>query len=139
VGLSQVSLGYVRSFSPSYLGSFYQRDRVYLNSVYFFAQRFVLSLGGGYSHISRPDAFFPGPAPQELQFAAASDNRVDGQLFFEYRPGAAVGINMTLRADVALNAVAVKVAPGNDPTGNNLYDDIQFARYQAFLGLRWFL
>jgi len=132
VGLSQVSLGYVRSFSPSYLGSFYGRDRLYLSSIYFFAQRFVLSLSGGYSHLSRPESFFPGG---ERQYAGGADNRVDGQLFFEYRPGAAVGINMTLRADVALNAVAVKVNPGADTT----YDDIQFARYQAFLGLRWFL
>jgi hypothetical protein len=141
VGLSQVSLGYVRSFSPSYLGSFYQRDRVYLNTIYFFAQRFVLSLSGGYNHISRPESFFPVSSQptwtdvERLQYVGGADNRVDGAMFFEYRPSASVGINLTLRADVALNEVAVKIVPSE----TSPYDDIKFARYQAFIGLRWFL
>lgn len=133
VGLSQVSAGYVRSFSPSYLGSFYQRDRVYANMTYFFAQRFILVLSGGFNHITRPQAFFPGG--NELQYIGGADNRVDGQLFFEYRPGVAVGINTTLRADVALNDIAVREAP----SPNTSYDDVKFSRYQAFLGVRWFL
>jgi hypothetical protein len=134
VGLSQISAGYVRSFSPSYLGSFYQRDRVYANAIYFFAQRFVLTLSGGFNHLSRPEAFFPGAAPQELQYIGGSDNRLDGQIFAEYRPGASIGINVTLRADVGLSEFAVKEAPGGAS-----YDDIRFSRYQAYLGLRWFL
>jgi hypothetical protein len=100
--------------------------------MYFFAQRFVLSVTGGFNHLTRPEAFFPGG---ELQFIGGTDNRVDGQLFLEYRISASVGINTTFRADVALSEFAVKEAPGP----GSLYDDIQYSRYQAYLGMRWFL
>src|SRR5262249_16882369 len=53
LGLSSVSLGYTRNFANAYLGDYYQRDRGYLSMVYFFGERVVLSVAGGFSHISR--------------------------------------------------------------------------------------
>jgi len=138
VGLSSVSLGYRRSFSPSYLGQYYQRDRGYLNTTYFFAQQFVLALSGGVSRIGRPPSYFPGaptnPGPQDIQFGGGGEARVDALAFLEYRPGPSVGINATFRYDAELTSRLINL----DPTGAT-QDQLKFDRYQVFLGVRWFL
>jgi hypothetical protein len=131
VGLSEIDLGYVRNFAPSYLGSWYQRDRGYLTGTYFFAQRFVLVLAGGINHITRPESFF---ATGVEQYAGGAENRVDASAFFEYRPGPSVGINATLRYDALLDNISILTSQGG-----NVYDDLKFNRYQALVGVRWFL
>jgi hypothetical protein len=141
VGLSSVALGYTRSFGPSYLGTYYQRDRGYLNTVYFFAERFVLSLAGGLSHITRPPTFFDANnfAGSDLQAPESEENRVDALAFLEYRLGPTVGINATFRYDAELEhrvyALGPQAAAGQLVQG----DDLKFNRYQALLGVRWFL
>jgi hypothetical protein len=133
VGLSSVALGYTRSFGPSYLGTFYQRDRGYLNTVYFFGERFVLSLAGGLSHITRPPTWF-GDTPPTPQAPQSEENRVDATAFLEYRVAATVGINTTFRYDAELDHRVYQLAPGGPGA-----DDLKFNRYQVYLGVRWFL
>ncbi|HVW29010.1 MAG TPA: hypothetical protein VG710_08430 [Opitutus sp.] len=139
VGLSSVALGYTRSFGPSYLGTYFQQDRGYLNTVYFFGQRFVASLAGGLSHVTRPASFFANvpatAAPgQDVQSPGSGENRVDGVAFLEYRLSTSVGVNTTFRYDAELDHRVYQIAFGS-PTG----DDLKFNRYQILLGARWFL
>jgi hypothetical protein len=107
------------------------RDRGYLAATYFFAQRFVLALTGGISHVSFPPAQFANGDPQTNGIDQA---RVDAMAFLEYRPGPMVGINATFRYDAELTDVTVPLNPANASA-----DQLQFSRYQAFLGVRWFL
>jgi hypothetical protein len=132
VGLSSVALGYTRNFGASYLGTYYQRDRGYLNTAYFFGERFVLSLAGGLSHITRPRTFF---SDNTQQAPSSSENRIDATAFLEYRITASVGINTTFRYDGELEHRVYALGPGNNPAG----DDLKFDRYQVYLGARWFL
>lgn len=131
VGLSAVSAGYHRYWGISYLGEYYQRDRGYAKIVYFFAQKFVLLLTGGLSHITRPPAYFPNG---QVQYGGGGENRVDLSTFLEYRVGRAFGINLTYRYDAELTNVVIPDAPGA-ATG----DQLKFSRHQVFLGARWFL
>jgi hypothetical protein len=133
VGLSSVALGYTRSFAPSYLGTYFQRDRGYVNMAYFFAERFVLSVGGGLSHISRPPTWFENG---QQQAPSSEENRVDAVVFLEYRVARSVGINTTFRYDSELNHRVYAFAPGGAGGGG---DDLFFNRYQVYLGVRWFL
>jgi hypothetical protein len=134
VGLSSVALGYTRNFGTSYLGTYFQRDRGYLNMAYFFAQHFVLSLAGGFSHITRPATFF---ADGTEQAPDSGENRIDATAFLEYRVTSTVGINTTFRYDGELEHKVYPLGPaGTPPPGG---DDLKFDRYQAYLGVRWFL
>lgn len=121
-GLSAVAVGYTRNFAISYLGDYYQSDRGYGNITYFVGERFVLTLGGGISHITRPPATIG-----TIAFNPGSENRVDATAFLEYRPGESFGINATFRYDTELNDVIIGT------------DNLKFSRYQGFLGVRWFL
>ena len=134
VGISSVSAGYIRSFSTSYLGDFYQRDRGYLTGVYMFGQHWVLALSGGLSHITRPPTYF---ADGSLQSNGTEENRVDATSFLEYRLGT-IGINSTVRYSAELDGVRYNMAP---PVAGaaTLVDDLSFQRWQVFLGVRWFL
>jgi hypothetical protein len=144
VGLSSVSLGFRRSFTSAYLGQYMARDRGYLTGTYFFAQRFVLALTGGISHVSFPPSYFADGTPQMPN--GIDEARVDAMAFLEYRPGSMFGINATFRYDAELTDVSVPLnqVAGASPTGrvanpNGQVDELQFSRYQAFLGVRWFL
>jgi hypothetical protein len=134
VGLSSVAAGYTRNIGQSYLGTYYQRDRGYLNGTYFFGEKFVLALAGGFSHITRPATYFNTGAVQLP--GGTVENRVDALAFLEYRLSPTVGANLTFRYDAELSNVAVPLDPGNPAQAA---DQLQFSRYQAYLGLRWFL
>jgi hypothetical protein len=68
------------------------------------------------------------------------ENRVDAMAFLEYRIGPAVGINTTFRYDAELNSVFIPAAPQAPPPAPPVRgDDLQFSRYQVYLGVRWFL
>jgi hypothetical protein len=143
VGLSAVAIGYTRNFGASYLGTYFQRDRGYLNTTYFFGQRFVLNVSGGLSHITRPASFFeivPPATEPAVQSPGSEENRVDATAFLEYRISGTVGINTTFRYDTMLEhhvyAFAPPPSPAGMPPGG---DDLYFHRYQVYLGVRWFL
>ncbi|HEX7669895.1 MAG TPA: hypothetical protein VF395_09940, partial [Polyangiaceae bacterium] len=87
-------------------------------------EQFVLTLGGGLSHITRPPV---SDALGNPVYAGGGENRIDATAFLEYRPGDSFGINLTFRYDSELNQVVIA------------NDNLQFSRYQGFLGVRWFL
>lgn len=123
VGLSTVSLGYSRDMTNSYVNTFYTRDRVYASLNYLLGANFVTSLQAGYSYYTFP----PG------EFQAFSQSRIDAKLFAEYRFTPTVGLNATIRYDVNESDDLEPIAMGVSP------EDLDFVRWQAYIGLRWFM
>jgi hypothetical protein len=132
VGLSVIGVGYTRDISPSYLADYYRRDRVYLKSSYFVGGRFLVDLQGGYSRISHPPFSLRG-----TPFPSKAEDRVDAQLFTEYRTSDSVGLNATLRYDASLTHVNLVFPPNAATRGYT--DDLAFSRFQVWLGVRWFM
>lgn len=130
-GISSVAVGYSREMSNSYLNSFYTRDRGYLGFSYFLGNAFVASLRGGFSHYS---------FPQGARFQAFSQNRVDAGLFAEYRLSNTIGLNGSVRYDTTMSDDLRVRDTSIDPDERAaLEEDLDFVRWQAFIGLRWFM
>lgn len=128
--LSQIGLGYTRDFTNSYFGSYYQRDRGYLNLSYFFAGRVLVALEGGVSRVFFPPLYFPNGVVRSGSFA---EMRIDSSLFAEYRIASSLGVNATLTYDMN-NSKAVFTS-----YGSAVRDDLSWNRFTAFLGFRWFM
>jgi len=120
-GLSSIALGYQRSFNNSYLGSFYQRDRGYLNFDMFLVGAVAAGLQFGVSRVAFPDVVEAGQAT----VPAFSQLRIDGSLFAEYRFTDTLAANATFLYDQV-----------NSPIVAN--DDLRYSRWQAFVGARIF-
>jgi hypothetical protein len=132
VGLSVIGVGYTRDVSSSYLADYFRRDRVYLKSSYFVGGRFLVDLQGGYSRISHPPFYMRGQS-----FTSKAEDRVDAQLFTEYRTSDSLGINATLRYDASLTHVQLDFQQSAATKGYT--DDLAFSRFQVWLGVRWFM
>jgi hypothetical protein len=122
-GLSSVALGYSRSFNNAYLGSFYQQDRGYLNFDMFLLGSVAAGLQFGVSHVAFPENRQASGAPINDSF---SQWRVDARAFGEYRFTETWAANLTFLYD-KVNSPAV------------LDDELEYDRWQAYLGVRWFL
>lgn len=123
-GLSSIAAGYIRSFSNSYLGSFYIRDRGYATFEYFLGGVFMTSITGGISHVS-----FPTVGDQ----ASFSQNRFDVKVYGEYRTSDVFAVNASVMYDqVLMPDGRVQVVEGGTE------EDLEFSRFQAYLGARLF-
>ena len=122
-GLSSVALGYNRSFSNAYLGSFYQRDRGYLDFDMFVLGAVAAGVQFGVSHVAFPES---RQANGDLNNESFSQLRLDGRAFGEYRFTDTWAANLTFLYD-KVNSPAV------------LDDELEYDRWQAYLGVRWFL
>lgn len=136
VGLSSLTLGYLRDFANSYLADYYQRDRGYAGVSYFVGGRYLLDFQAGYSRITHPT--FTRPGAGQTNVPGPKENRVDAQLFGEYRTSDTFGINATLRYDASLSRSEYSV-PNTGPTGGVLTDNLAFSRFTAWAGVRWFM
>ncbi len=148
LALSSISLGYARDFQPSYLGNFYGSDRGYLRFDYFFGGRAIVSLTGGLGAVEYPRMYWIGAMGSSLRHDAFTDLRADATLFSEYRLTDSLGINATLRYTGNFSSTAV---PDNAPgpgvpsttcsgsgAGPGCYD-LSWTRFEAFLGIRYFM
>ncbi len=124
LSLSSVAAGVTRDFFDSYIGTYYQRDRGYLNFSYFFGGRFLVILEGGAGAISYP-------AIEPLAEAPWTDVRVDASLFGEYRFKDSFGINSTVRYGTNLSDNSISVGPATE--------ELQWQEFEAYLGVRWFM
>lgn len=116
-GISSVALGYGRSFSNSYYGSFYQRDRGYLQASTFLVGAIAAGLEFGVSRVAFPDV------PPEGAF---NQLRLDGRVFGEYRFTDTLAANATVLYDQVNSPVVAQ-------------EDLDYTRWQAYLGVRWFM
>ncbi|HKY37426.1 MAG TPA: hypothetical protein VJN18_15900 [Polyangiaceae bacterium] len=116
-GLSSIALGYTRSFSNSYYGAFFQRDRGYLQFSMFLLGAVAGGLEFGVSRVAYPEV------PPEASF---SELRIDGRLFAEYRFTDTLATNATLMYD-KVNSEEIAA------------EDLDYDRFQAYIGVRWFM
>lgn len=121
-GLSSVAVGYTRAFSNSYLGSFYQRDRGYLQFSMFLLGAVAGGIEFGVSRVAYPEAI----APSGAQTPSFSQVRLDGRLFGEYRFTDTLAANATLNYD-QVNSEEIAA------------EDLDYRRFQAYIGVRWFM
>jgi hypothetical protein len=121
-GLSSIALGYGRTFDNSYLGSFYQRDRGYLQFNMFLLGAVVGGLEFGVSRVAYPE-IQQGTTNQ----AAFDQLRLDGRVFGEYRFTDTLAANATFMFDKVNSSAEV-----ND-------EDLDYDRWQAYVGVRWFM
>ncbi len=126
--LSSLAIGYSRDFFNSYLGDYYTSDRGYINLSYFFGGRFLLVGDAGIAAIEYPTIYNANRVAVNNAFTTL---RPSGTLFGEYRVADSVGINTTLR--YTANLTDVHIGTTNPP------DNLQWKRFEAFIGVRWFL
>jgi len=134
VGLSYASIGYTRDVSNSYLGNFYKKDRGYIGVSYLLGGVFVTGLNAGIANLAFPDSFF---ADRTLQHDAFSEQRVDVNLFAEYRLSDSFGVNTTINYDQNITDVKIPASPEDRALDKG--DELEFSRWQVFLGARYFL
>lgn len=120
-GLSSVALGYSRTVSNSYFGSFYQRDRGYLQFSAFVVGAVAAGLEFGVSRVGYPEV-----QRGMIDQPAVSQLRIDSQVFAEYRFTDTLAANATFLYDHVSSGVVAG-------------EDLSFRRCQAYLGLRWFM
>lgn len=130
VGLSSIAVGYKRNFQNSYLGNYFTLDRGYMKFSYFLGGQFVATVTGGLTHYSYPTSFFADGTVQSNEFG---ENRIDAELFGEYRLSDTFGLNGTVRYDANLSR-RVDASPGGASQ-----DNLDFQRWQFYLGARWFM
>lgn len=135
--LSSLAVGYVRDFQNSLLGDYYGSDRGYLRLQYFFAGRALVNLEGGAGAVQYPTIFNRDGTQNH---AAFTDLRADATLFGEYRFSDSFGLNTTLRFTGNFSQTQLSV-PATNAAGQpaNLVYDMNWKRFEAYLGARWFL
>jgi len=134
VGLSYASIGYTRDVANSYLGNFYQKDRGYVGISYLLGGTFVTGLNAGVANIKFPDSFFADGQPQQSSF---SEQRVDVNLFAEYRLSNSFGLNTTVSYDQNITDVVIPGTVEDKPDHRG--DELKFSHWQVYLGARYFL
>jgi hypothetical protein len=137
LALSSIALGYTRDFQTSYIGGYYTQDRGYLKFYYLFAGRATVSLEGGVAAVEYPTIFWTDGNTRAPSF---TDVRADATLFGEYRFTSTFGLNSTLRytANISNTVIPVTEAASTMSTVPNTYA-MQWNRFEAFIGLRWFM
>lgn len=123
--ISAVTAGFLRDFQDSYLGSYFERDRGYLNFTYLLDGKYLLVLDGGVG----PHVY---PAIPQFNKSGFTALRADASLFGEYRIKDYFGLNLTLRLNANLTGESFTVPPG-------VPDYIGFGQFESYLGVRWFM
>jgi len=138
--MSTFTFGYMRDFQNSLLGNFYDSHKGYLRLVYFFGGKVLAQLDGDVEALGFPPVFLNNnPTAVVDEF---TNIRVGGKLFAEYRFSDSFGINTTLDyhqmiSDTQIPAGGTPATPGTPPAAGAF--DLNWQRFQAFVGARWFL
>jgi hypothetical protein len=138
VGLSSIAVGYSRDFSPSYLGSFYIRDRGYANFDYFVGGVMLFTAEGGLGRYNYPASQFriSTGSTNYGDNSAFAETRADLKLFGEYRFSNTLAINGTVLYD---RRVGGDIGVTNRGSMEPATEDIDYSRWQAWIGGRWFM
>ncbi|MGH7272364.1 MAG: hypothetical protein ACREJ3_18195, partial [Polyangiaceae bacterium] len=116
----------------SLLGAYYGTDRGYAKLSYFFAGRALITLEGGVGTMEYPNLYW---SDNTVRHAPYTDVRADGTLFSEYRFTDSFGLNATLRYSANISNTQFQV---DESAKDGLYD-LSWNRFEAFLGVRFFL
>jgi len=129
--LSNATVGYHRDFHSSYYGGFYGRDRGFLRTSLLLARRLHLSGEAGVSNVHYPTLYFDANSVRTGSF---NETRWDLSLHAEYRIIPSVGAFATVRYDKN-SSIILPITPESTTD----VDDLNFDRFRAFLGVRWFM
>lgn len=145
--LSTLTFGYARDFQNSLLGNFYSSNKGYAKAVYFFGGRFLMQLDGYFEALGYPQPFYNAAGgPTVVRGANGQPTgdftnfRVGGTAFGEYRFSDSFGLNATLDYAQMISDTSIEAAAATTGAGAQaLLFDLNWRRFQAFLGARWFL
>ncbi len=127
---SSFVLGYVRDWTQSYIGNFYQRDRGYASLSYFFNGKVLGNVTAGASRIHFPPTVFDNGAARD---AAYNNLALDAGAFLEYRVTPHVGVNGSVQYTQMVSDQRLRT----NPNDTNELDDQKWTRVQAMLGARY--
>jgi hypothetical protein len=138
--LSKISLGVARDFQQSLLSNYYTINRAYLNFEYWFGGRVVVRFDVHGELLEYPQAFIntgPGTAPVAATPGDFTNQRVGGDLFGEYRVTSNFGLNTTINYVQQFSDTQI---PGGTIPGTTTptFFDLNYSRFQAFVGARYF-
>jgi hypothetical protein len=141
----QLSIGYTRTFVPSFIGNYSSQDRGYAQFQMLFGGSFLLGIGAGVAYvdfgqvIGAPSPTCPNPCALGVNAAGVdtferTDVRVDASLFAEYRFTDWLGVNGTVSYLGDFTDFRYKVAP----LGSGVFDPAGYNKFEAWFGVRVF-
>jgi hypothetical protein len=125
--LSALSIGFIRDFDDSYIGSFLEKDRGYLKFSYLFGGEFLAAVEGGVAAVRFP------PVRQYGQDSGWTDVSIDASVLAEVRIKDMWGINATFQYNGYLSHTTLLAA------GAAGGDEMAYQELSVFLGARWFM
>ena len=128
--LSSISVGFLRDFYDSYIGTYFERDRGYAAFSYFFGGKFLLVVDGGAAPVIYPSISVQGLTPNPIP--GFTDIRLDAGLFGEYRIKDSFGINATVRYNQNINHQLITISSLGAT-------DSSFSEVEAYIGARWLM
>ena len=135
--LSTVSLGFLRDFQNSLLGNFYNTNKLYAKMEYWFGGKVVTTFNVYGEQLNYPPVFLNAATGAPTQVTGEFTNyRVGAGLFAEYRLTQSLGINTTL--DYIQQFSNTQIPSGNLPGATPTFFDLNYRRFQAFAGVRYF-
>lgn len=144
--LSTVTLGFMRDFQQSLVSNVYTSNKGYLKFNYFFGPKAIIQLGAEVADQEYAAAFYNagnGTPSAAAAVPAFTNIALGGLAFGEYRIVDSFAVNATFRYDQVLSDtllpgnVAAAAGGGVTPVGS--FYDMSWKRFQALLGLRYFL
>jgi hypothetical protein len=134
--LSTVSLGFVRDFQTSLLANFYNSNKVYGRLEYWFGGKTVIRLDAFGEQLNYPPVFLNAAGTPTVATGEFTNYRVGGGIFAEYRFTSRFGVNTTIDYVQQLSETQIPTAGGAVGAPNVF--DLNYRRFQAFLGARYF-
>lgn len=143
MSLTSLSVGYMRDFRNSLIGGFYGTDRGYARLNGFFSGRVLLSVEASAEAMSFGDVYYnqgTAAATTRVKVKDAFTNvRIGGTVFGEYRFTNTLGVNATLDYSQVLSDVELPSLDAGGVLSPTQVFAMSYNRFQAFLGVRWFL
>jgi hypothetical protein len=124
--VSAISVGFLRDFYDSYIGSYFERDRGYASLSYLYNGRFLVVVDGGAG-----PTFYP-KIPNLGVNNSFAYIRVDASVFGEYRFKDWLGVNATFRYNDNLGSQGIQVSGG-------MTNSLAWREIEAYLGVRWLM
>jgi hypothetical protein len=134
--VSNISVGYTRDFNQSLMTNYSVADRGDISLTSYFGGQAVVTATGALSAVQYPDLPFTDGSGRIRQ-AAWTDWRPEVQVFGEYRFADSLGLNTTFRYMANRSPTRLlQTEPGVQP---EQYFDLNWRRFEAYLGVRWFM
>lgn len=128
--LSAIAIGFSRDFYDSYIGTFFERDKGYVNFSYNFDGRFLIVVDGNVGPVIYPEI------TGTVAHAPWTDVRIESSLFGEYRFKDQFGVNLTLRYNQNISSTSIITTTG---AGAPAADSLAYKEFESYLGFRWMM